>query len=65
MTFKLSSSHYLNIGLIEELIVSEIPYVIDVLLYTFDGASRPMAFLYVKGFALLEALEQGNSFKCS
>lgn len=60
MTFKLSSSHYLNIGLIEELIVSEIPYVIDVLLYTFDGASRPMAFLYVKGFALLEALEQGG-----
>ncbi|EFO65487.1 Hypothetical protein GLP15_5161 [Giardia lamblia P15] len=60
MTFKLSSSHYLNIGLIEELIVSEIPYVIDVLLYTFDGASRPMAFLYVKGSALLEALEQGG-----
>lgn len=60
MTFKLSSSHYLNIGLIEELIMSEIPYVIDVLLYTFDGASRPMAFLYIKGAALIEALEQGG-----
>lgn len=60
MTFKLSSSHYLNIGLIEELIVSEIPYIIDVLLYTFDGASRPMAFLYIKGPALVEALKQGG-----
>ena len=38
----------------------ELPYVIDVLLYTFDGASRPMAFLYIKGAALLEALEQGG-----
>lgn len=60
LTFKLSSSHYLNIGLIEELIMLELPYVIDVLLYTFDGASRPMAFLYIKGAALLEALEQGG-----
>ncbi|TNJ27804.1 AMP-binding enzyme [Giardia muris] len=60
MWVRLSGGHCMNVGFIENVLVHDIFYVIDLLIYAFEGATRPLAFVCVKGDALLEAMQRGG-----